>query len=85
MSKWGLLFTTEVLFYDNLKKNKIELVVKNNENQSVPERHILINRRTIGGWKGQNKNEVIDLFRLSHEFIFILKNWKTCKSEYILF
>ena len=35
MSKWGLLFTTEVLFYD--KKNKIELVVKNNENQSVPE------------------------------------------------
>ncbi len=83
MSKWGLLFTTEVLFYD--KKNKIELVVKNNENQSVPERHFLINRQTIGGWKGQNKNEVIDLFRLSHEFIFILKNWKTCKSEYILF
>ena len=64
------MFTTEVLFYDNLKKNKIELVVKNNENQSVPERHLLINRQTIGGWKGQNKNEVIDLFRLSHELIF---------------
>ena len=83
MSKWGLLFTTEVLFYDNLKKNKIELVVKNNENQSVSERHFLINRQTIGRWKGQNKNEIIVLFRLSHELIFFLKKWKTCKSEYI--
>ena len=58
------MFTTEVLFYD--KKNKIELVVKNNENQSVCERHFLINRQTIGGWIDQEETLLLSKYIRSH-------------------